>query len=789
MVATIRTFVFKMKLDMNLSIAEAGSAADWVQGNRAKEISNKEKAKQDAIRKQKMLLDEEEELMEQSRLNSYSSRDLKGMKVMHGADDFEHGKSVILTLADSDVLNYNEHGKLQGLNEEETDVLENVNLAESDRRLQREKQKKRNAQPVYSGLDDAEFGEEVIPGTRPAILSQYDKEKKRAARMQLGDDGEVTIDRSNSNMKSSGGGAAAGKVRSDFDSLKMEPKNVSDFYTKTEYATFHKKKKSDKDKKKRKIRKKSADDDDDGDGGSGNGDEPVNLDDLLGGGEMETDMQQHITVGTASNGSNSDHMFKSKEGSSALSEVAAMALEEVKRKENYELAKKKAESKSIILDEPNSSAADGSSNVGMGDDSKPKRKVVVATKDNTASNYSLKKVQEFRSIDLDEVDPDMSAALARARRMALQQQAQATMKAAAEAKAKEQAALAATTGSGIMEEESGASFCSSAAADITKSNVNYADRGAVLAQQMSARRVAALESVESKDNKDDLDKEIAGGTKSFNKLLYDGPDSDEILDIDAEGRRADGTLIFNSTTEFTNRLQARMSEQARARAELAFQEKSRLTSAADTDNLGSNGKGITANSSSNSMKRARGGHEEEDDDDDGALDSDRRSKKLAVSVEDANGDNHDEDENDIYGEGVMERSDDDDDDDDTASKEKKGNRKEEDEDLDFVHRQPLVSSGMAATLALLKGTGELRAKEKLAGRAKDSRALDPSQRDHGIVLEYRDDNGRKLTQKEAFRQLNYNFHGFGAGKKKTEKRLKVREEVLLFFYQCSSLFY
>ena len=41
-----------------------------------------------------------------------------------------------------------------------------------------------------------------------------------------------------------------------------------------------------------------------------------------------------------------------------------------------------------------------------------------------------------------------------------------------------------------------------------------------------------------------------------------------------------------------------------------------------------------------------------------------------------------------------------------------------------------------------------------------------------INLEYRDEFGRLLTRKEAFRQLCYQFHGYGSGKKNQEKRLK-----------------
>ena len=48
-----------------------------------------------------------------------------------------------------------------------------------------------------------------------------------------------------------------------------------------------------------------------------------------------------------------------------------------------------------------------------------------------------------------------------------------------------------------------------------------------------------------------------------------------------------------------------------------------------------------------------------------------------------------------------------------------------------------------------------------------------------VVLDYVDDSGRSLSQKEAFRQLSHRFHGKGSGKKKTEKRGKKVEEELL----------
>ena len=79
---------------------------------------------------------------------------------------------------------------------------------------------------------------------------------------------------------------------------------------------------------------------------------------------------------------------------------------------------------------------------------------------------------------------------------------------------------------------------------------------------------------------------------------------------------------------------------------------------------------------------------------------------------------------------------------------------------------------MAATLALLRTTGDLKLQqqEEKIGRARDMRN-DDDEDVGGVKLEYRDKNGRLLTRKEAFRQMSYKFHGHGPGTKKVEKRL------------------
>mmetsp|Transcript_51584 Transcript_51584/g.77150 ORF Transcript_51584/g.77150 Transcript_51584/m.77150 type:complete len:583 (+) Transcript_51584:524-2272(+) len=116
-----------------------------------------------------------------------------------------------------------------------------------------------------------------------------------------------------------------------------------------------------------------------------------------------------------------------------------------------------------------------------------------------------------------------------------------------------------------------------------------------------------------------------------------------------------------------------------------------------------------------------------------------------------------------------------------------------------------VGRGVSGVLNLLRHTGEITrkhaGKEELRGRAKDKRTYEDYESlnlkevvkidnknaqekdvefaNREIKLEYRDDFGRLLTRKEAYRQLCYQFHGYGSSKKNEERRLRqiAREHV------------
>mmetsp|Transcript_12739 Transcript_12739/g.18140 ORF Transcript_12739/g.18140 Transcript_12739/m.18140 type:complete len:751 (+) Transcript_12739:39-2291(+) len=120
-----------------------------------------------------------------------------------------------------------------------------------------------------------------------------------------------------------------------------------------------------------------------------------------------------------------------------------------------------------------------------------------------------------------------------------------------------------------------------------------------------------------------------------------------------------------------------------------------------------------------------------------------------------------------------------------------------------------IGRGLAGVVSMLKHTGEITGKnagkEEMRGRAKDERTYedyqsldlkkvvkmditglggnDPSDKDvefsnREIKLEYRDEHGRLLTRKEAYRNLCYQFHGHGSSKKNEERKLRQIEREL-----------
>uniref|UniRef100_A0A8C1NYG6 Spliceosome associated factor 1, recruiter of U4/U6.U5 tri-snRNP n=1 Tax=Cyprinus carpio TaxID=7962 RepID=A0A8C1NYG6_CYPCA len=136
----------------------------------------------------------------------------------------------------------------------------------------------------------------------------------------------------------------------------------------------------------------------------------------------------------------------------------------------------------------------------------------------------------------------------------------------------------------------------------------------------------------------------------------------------------------------------------------------------------------------------------------------------------------------------------------------------------ILDEEPIVNSGLAAALLLCKNKGLLDTQMLKVARVKAPKGALPNdnyaiedkmniddkysrreeyrgftqdfkEKDNykpDIKIEYVDESGRKLTPKEAFRQLSHRFHGKGSGKMKTERRMKKLEEEALLKKMSSS---
>lgn len=193
-------------------------------------------------------------------------------------------------------------------------------------------------------------------------------------------------------------------------------------------------------------------------------------------------------------------------------------------------------------------------------------------------------------------------------------------------------------------------------------------------------------------------------------------------------RKKDRSIVFTSTTEFTQRLRARMESKKKTREALRRKKAALAKPEAAEDDMD-----------------IEGGMAE---DEEASKADDDESSWATVSAKGGN-----------------------------AQKKPRAAARVPQSSADFITAEPLVSSGMASTLALLGRTGDLKAKVATAGRAKDEK-MDQGKPEDRVKIEYKDEWGRHLTPKEAFRQLSYKFHGRKPGRKKQERVLrKLREDL------------
>lgn len=656
---------------------EVFSAADWVKRSRKKQTQVEEERLLAAQRAR--ILEEQEMEMAMAggsnddansmkkKKSKYGADNLAGLKVTHGAGAFESGDSVILTLKDQAILDEDEHGRVTGLAEHD-DELENVHMKEAERREELQKEAVRAKRGPYQAYDDEEFEGDVGPGAKRKVLSHYDEVKQEGAKLTLGQGGAATDGSSNAAGGAEGQGGEEKKV---LESLKVEIKDASEYYTTEEMAKFKKPKKM---RKKQKLRRR------DQDGASSSlGLEASIANGNGSGGTSASNGAAAVAVtaaGVASNGGG-DHGSRA----ARAARLAASAEDEVAaRKARFETAVARAGERA------NEKLKDSFGKPPV----PPVQKARLPEKDPMAF--------------AEELDSDLGLSLARARRLA---------------QLKDQAKRRKSRDVGEVVRE--------AMSKIVKAEVGSAPEPG----QTGARNGSGASSMEVE----------GGGDVSVKKEEDEG-------------------MVFTSTTEFTSRLQATLEE--RKRDNIAAAEKQRIKEEREVETK-------TAKLKNRDAMDVDKEQEDEDVDEEemAALDNEAniaKKKRSRWTTEGGDDDEVDEEELEAMLEGTKDDSD-------------------EDEQLAFLHKQPLAKDGMAATLALLRPSGVLQDKFHRSGRAKDARKHHGEEdetreeRESGAKLEYRDEWGRALTRKEAWRNLNYQFHGFGSGKKKQEKRLKqVAEE-------------
>ncbi|CAL8462106.1 g1637 [Coccomyxa elongata] len=211
----------------------------WVTKSRALEEKAKAEARAKALKQARMLEEQDDELEDSDEEGGAgaplrSAKELAGMKVKHNAEELNEGETVILTLADRNILD--DKGDL----DDEADELENALVIE-----QKKREKARRAAVKQKPL----FEED---GKQRGMLDKYDEEEDDAG-MEIDETGAVNDEKARKQAEiraklAAAQQSAASTVQPSYDAR-------SEYFTKEEMAELFKPKKK---KTKKKLRKKDA---------------------------------------------------------------------------------------------------------------------------------------------------------------------------------------------------------------------------------------------------------------------------------------------------------------------------------------------------------------------------------------------------------------------------------------------------------------------------------------------------------------------------------------------------
>mmetsp|Transcript_2661 Transcript_2661/g.6347 ORF Transcript_2661/g.6347 Transcript_2661/m.6347 type:complete len:720 (-) Transcript_2661:993-3152(-) len=224
---------------------EDDDALAWIRKSRKLEKTKREREKEEFLRVQKALL-EQEEFDEDGEGSStprkYTEKDLRGLKIGHGTDMIQEGHQTILTLKDQDVLD--EGGELN----EKEDVLEDTGLAQQekhDEAVRRSKAKNKYDESAQGG-----------------ILSKYDESAPSTSHfMELDGSGQIDqekLARQEEMRRKLKDGINFGKLEESADPMK---KVLDDFWTPDEMSSLQQAagQKKRRRKKKKNVRMRRTD--------------------------------------------------------------------------------------------------------------------------------------------------------------------------------------------------------------------------------------------------------------------------------------------------------------------------------------------------------------------------------------------------------------------------------------------------------------------------------------------------------------------------------------------------
>lgn len=288
---------------------DADDISSWVAKSREDEMETKRVAERAAAAKLSTMYDEEDDLSDEEQ-GTADVAHMAGMRVKHSADDLGAGETVILTLADRNILD-----EAGGLNEDDApEELEDVQSAQD-----RQRSKARDAAKKPSVEYD-------VDGNTKGLLSKYDEDEADAG-MEIDGQGLVL------DAKARQQAEIRRKLTEDTDTLQGRAGpaamgGTADYYTKDEMAAFSKPKR----RVKKKLRKKAKAGDDDDIAGSSTS-ELVAI--------MEEEAAKNSS--TSSGKAAGDHGSRLSRGAAREADIAARAVAEAAAKRNrYDEALKKA---------------------------------------------------------------------------------------------------------------------------------------------------------------------------------------------------------------------------------------------------------------------------------------------------------------------------------------------------------------------------------------------------------------------------------------------------------------